>query len=357
MEKTQKKECRCGCGKPATFESNGDQFAVNSCRQRFYRATIKAARDGDQAALAVVSARGWDLQANITGSGASGAFVHRATIDTATTPSGLKSAPSVPPYFAQDGEVDLLTTAIGATINACLTGPTGCGKTHLVQFVAQTLGRELFTIQGGAGATYERIIAKETLVEENGVTITKRQDGILPTAMKRGAIVYLDEPNAIPSEVLFYLFSAMDHRRSITFDDGTTLEAAPDFVVLSAMNEGHGYAGTALLNHAFRARSIVIDMSYLPQVREQKLIEARTKVAADIAKKLTEAAATLRASKDLRTPIGTRSLIDCATLIGLGVAPEKAAQVAIVNQVPSQFANERKSVQDVLAAFFGGKIS
>jgi MoxR-like ATPase len=234
------------------------------------------------------------------------------------------------------------------------TGPTGCGKTHR-SLVAETLVGALHDSRRGR-SDLRANHRKETLVEKT-VYDNEATRRILPTAMKRGAIVYLDEPNAIPSEVLFYLFSAMDHRRSITFDDGTTLEAAPDFVVLSAMNEGHGYAGTALLNHAFRARSIVIDMSYLPQIREQKLIEARTKVAADIAKKLTEAAATLRASKDLRTPIGTRSLIDCATLIGLGVAPEKAAQVAIVNQVPSQFANERKSVQDVLAAFFGGKIS
>ena len=259
-------------------------------------------------------------------------------------------------YVPQNGEVEELERAIKASMHTLLTGPTGCGKTHLAFHVAEKLQKPILTIQGGSGATYERIIAKDTLIEQNGVTITKRQDGILPQAMKQGAILYLDEPNAIPNEVLFYLFSAMDDRRTITFDDGTPLKASEGFVVIGAMNEGSGYSGTQILNAAFRSRcENVIDMEYLPKQRETKMLVARTGIDAVTAEKLTECAKGLRANlkaRMIKTPIGTRALLACAKLIVNGATIKGALQNTIVNQAPST-STERKSISDVIAAHFG----
>lgn len=259
-------------------------------------------------------------------------------------------------YVPQNGEVEELERAIKCGMHTLLTGPTGCGKTHLAFHVAEKLGKPIMTIQGGAGATYERIIAKDTLTEQNGVTITKRQDGILPQAMKQGAILYLDEPNAIPNEVLFYLFSAMDDRRTITFDDGAKCKAAEGFVVIGAMNEGSGYSGTQNLNAAFRSRTEnIIDMEYLPKQRETKMIIARTGLDAVTAEKLTECARGLRANlkaRMIKTPIGTRALLACAKLIVNGATIKGALQNTIVNQAPST-STERKSISDVIAAHFG----
>src|SRR5262245_38182149 len=67
----QNQTCRCGRGKPATFTSGGESFAANPCRQRFYRRTIKAARNGDPAAQAYVSKQGWNIHANIGGKASS----------------------------------------------------------------------------------------------------------------------------------------------------------------------------------------------------------------------------------------------------------------------------------------------
>lgn len=64
--------CDCGCTLPASLVIRGDHFARPSCRQRFYRHTVLSARNGDAAALATVTARGWNINANI-GGGRSGA--------------------------------------------------------------------------------------------------------------------------------------------------------------------------------------------------------------------------------------------------------------------------------------------
>src|SRR5947209_6666781 len=62
--------CRCGCANPATFTSNGCSFATRPCRQRFYRHTVRAARNGDATAQAFVTSQGWNVDANIGGGAA-----------------------------------------------------------------------------------------------------------------------------------------------------------------------------------------------------------------------------------------------------------------------------------------------
>ncbi len=277
------------------------------------------------------------------------------TAPTASADASL--VPQVETYVAQNGEQNKLEKCVAIGVNALLTGPTGCGKTNLAEFVAMSHNRELYTVQGGAGASYERIIATKDLNVESGASVTTLTHGILPTAMKRGAILYIDEPNGIPSEVLFYLFSAMDYRRTITLENGEVIKAAKGFVVIGAMNEGAGYSGTAMLNAAFRQRSAVIDMHYLPQAREAKLLIDRCGISREVANKLTKAAAAIRsAGAQVKTPIGTRALLHCASLIASGLDASEAIEIAIVNQVPSQLATERKSVQDTVAAFFGQEV-
>jgi Putative amidoligase enzyme len=65
-------QCQCGCGNAALFTSNGYSFATRPCRQRFYRQTIRAARDGNAAAVALASALRWNINANIGGGTSTG---------------------------------------------------------------------------------------------------------------------------------------------------------------------------------------------------------------------------------------------------------------------------------------------
>lgn len=289
----------------------------------------------------------------------------RPTVTSNSGPQGQDSGNNkATAYVPHDGEVDLLKACIDAGLNVLLTGPTSCGKTTLVDFVAAALGRNVYTIQGGEGATFERIIAKDALENINGATVTVRPSAknpvtwsVLPNAMNDdNGILYLDEPNAIPNEVLFYLYSAMDYRRTITFDDGTTLKAKKGFVVIGAMNEGQGYSGTNLLNHAFRSRcEVIIDLAYLAPAREAKLLVERTGIEKETAKSLCCVAKDLRAGlalKTIRTPIGTRSLLATAKLIKYGMGIKQALTVTLTNQVSGQFPNERKAVTDILAAYF-----
>ena len=51
------------------------------------------------------------------------------------------------PYYADvRGEVGLFTTAAKSRMPVMLKGPTGCGKTRFVQYMAYRLGRPLITV-------------------------------------------------------------------------------------------------------------------------------------------------------------------------------------------------------------------
>src|SRR6185295_19754706 len=67
----------------------------------------------------------------------------QATEAVAPTIVAADDLSEVAEYVSQSGEFDLLSKIIsGAKLNALLTGPTGCGKTHLVRAVAKSLGKK-----------------------------------------------------------------------------------------------------------------------------------------------------------------------------------------------------------------------
>lgn len=262
----------------------------------------------------------------------------------------------VPTYIPQKDELDILRAVIAGGLNGLLTGPTGCGKTHAVTEVCRVLGKPLVTIQGNDGAAYEHLVGYRT-IEDGKVSWV---DGLIPQAMRAGAILYVDEPNALPDGIRFTLFSAMDHRRAITLPEnaGEVVIAAEGFTVLASMNEGTGYTGTSLLSHAFRDRfDVVVDFDYLDQRHEAQLLAARTGIEASHAKRMVAVAGGLRTAlkdKEVRTPVSTRTLLAWANLMQRGFDGQKAGTLTLVAMVPGSLADERRIFADLVEAHFAG---
>lgn len=265
----------------------------------------------------------------------------------------------VPEFIQTKSELDDMKIALAANddeaTNILLTGPAGSGKTLAVQYLAKITNRPLIEVQGGAGATFERLIGKDTLVESNGATAMGWDDAIVPLAMRtENAILYFDEPNSIADDVRFYLHPAMDFRRTMTYANGQTIKAKRGFIVIGAMNEG--YAGTTILNSAFRDRTVGIEFDYLPSRKEVSLLKKHG-ASPDFATRLVRMASQLRkeakVNKQMRTPISTRSLLQAVNLAKHGATELKAVNMAILQKIPSQYAVEKKAVSDAVTAHFG----
>jgi MoxR-like ATPase len=124
--------------------------------------------------------------------------------------------------------------------------------------------------------------------------------------MKEGGVFVVDEINACPPEVLFFMHSVLDDERMIVLKnkDGSRLNAHPGFWFVATMNPD--YEGTEPLNKALKDRfPVKLNYDYDTKI-EEKLLRGDYKNLRELAKKLRVA----RAKGELITPTSTRLLLN-----------------------------------------------
>ncbi|MBL8196950.1 MAG: AAA family ATPase, partial [Blastocatellia bacterium] len=92
-----------------------------------------------------------------------------------------------PFYLPVKNEVEIFTAAYQAKLPILLKGPTGCGKTRFIQYMAWKLSRPLVTVACHEDLSATDLVGRFLLEGETTVW----HDGPLSTAVKHGAICYL----------------------------------------------------------------------------------------------------------------------------------------------------------------------
>ena len=231
------------------------------------------------------------------------------------------------------GYIPRVKKAIKARMNIMLRGPTGTGKTFLLGELAKEHKKTLFVTNMTCGATTEEIKGRYVVQpDEDGKTQVKWVDGILVTAMKKGAWLVIEEANFMPEELASVFYSVMDDRRNTILDEheNEVVTAHEDFRLFLTGN--WGYKGTVIPNDAIRNRiDVYFDLKYLPEREEGKLIARETGVSSKIANLITKFAWKQRRIKSRHQPdISTRILIRWATLIQNGMTPIEAGEHTII---------------------------
>ena len=90
------------------------------------------------------------------------------------------------PYYRPVGnEIELFEAAYAARMPVMLKGPTGCGKTRFIEFMAWKLKRPLITVACNEDMTASDLVGRFLL----DVTGTRWQDGPLTTAARSARFV------------------------------------------------------------------------------------------------------------------------------------------------------------------------
>jgi len=141
------------------------------------------------------------------------------------------------PYYELVGdEVVLYEAAYSARMPMMLKGPTGCGKSRFVEYMAWKLKRPLITVACNEDMTASDLVGR-FLLDKNG---TKWQDGPLATSARIGAICYLDEVVEARQDTTVAIHPLTDHRRTLPLDKkGELIEAHPDFQLVISYNPGY----------------------------------------------------------------------------------------------------------------------
>lgn len=252
-----------------------------------------------------------------------------SVIDTALSEAARSYMIVEEPYYRMVGdEVTLFRAAYSARMPVMLKGPTGCGKTRFVEYMAWSLGRPLITVACNEDMTASDLVGR-FLLDAQG---TKWQDGPLTQAVRLGAICYLDEVVEARQDTIVAIHPVTDHRRVLPLDKkGELVTAHPDFQLVISYNPGY-QSLMKDLKQSTKQRFGALDFSYPPAEHEAAIVAHESGVDVEMAEKLVQIAQRSRNLKGhgLDEGISTRLLVYAGALIAGGIDPESACRMALV---------------------------
>lgn len=250
-------------------------------------------------------------------------------------------------YHPGGDEVHLFEQAFHRRLPIMLTGPTGCGKTRLVEHMGRILGRPVVTISCHDDLTSSDLVGR-FMVAGGDVVWT---DGPLTRAVKAGAICYLDEVVEARNDSLAILHSLTDHRRTLYLDRAGEVVTAPEsFALVCSYNPAYR-SSLKELKPSFRQRFVTLSMTYLPPEREAAVVAGETGVALPVAQRLVNCANTIRDADTVFhfEPPSTRVLVSAARLITAGASELAAARACILAPLSSDGA-VHEGLREIAAA-------
>ena len=255
-------------------------------------------------------------------------------------------------YTASGGEVELFKRAHERHLAVMLTGPTGCGKTRLVEYMGRVLQRPVVTISCHDDLTSSDLVGRFMVTAGDVVW----NDGPLTRAIKDGAICYLDEVIEARQDSLAVLHSLTDHRRTLYLDRAGQVIAAPDsFMLVCSYNPAYR-SSLKDLKPSFRQRFVTIAMNFLAPDAEAAVLVGEAGIELSIAQRLVTCATTIRKADQAfhLEPPSTRALVAAAKLIAAGTAELQAAEVAILAPLSADGANF-DALREIAAATLGAR--
>jgi len=254
-----------------------------------------------------------------------------------------------PFYRPQANEITLYEAAYKARLPVMLKGPTGCGKSRFVEYMAWSLKKPLITVACNEDMTASDLVGRY-LLDANG---TRWLDGPLTTAARIGAICYLDEIVEARQDTTVVIHPLTDHRRQLPLDKkGELIQAHPDFQLVISYNPGY-QSLMKDLKQSTKQRFVGFDFDYPRADLEASIVASETGIDAAVAAQLVQIAGTARKLKGhgLDEGISTRLLVYAATLIRGGVSPREACRMALVRPITDD-ADIRSTLDHAIDAVF-----
>jgi MoxR-like ATPase len=156
-----------------------------------------------------------------------------------------------------------------------ITGLSGNGKTFMIEQVCASLKRELIRVNITKRTDETDLIGSYELIDGS----TVRREGPVITAMRRGAVLLLDECD-LGTEDILCLQPILEGNPYFDKKTGEVIYPAAGFNVIATANtKGKGsddgrFIGTNVLNEAFLERfAITVEQEYPPAAVERKILD------------------------------------------------------------------------------------
>jgi len=246
-------------------------------------------------------------------------------------------------------EVELFEAAYDVRVPLMLKGPTGCGKSRFVEYMAHRLGKPLVTVVWNEDMTASDLVGRY-LIDEKG---TRWQDGPLTLAAKMGAICYLDEIVEARQDTIVVIHPLTDHRRVLPLEKkGELLKVHEDFQLVISYNPGY-QSVMKDLKQSTKQRFSCLKFNYPVPDIETEVLCKETGIEPDKARNLVEIAKCSRnlIGHGLEEGMSTRLLVFAAQLINQGVEPVNACKMALIRPITDDLEVEETLLEVVNSLF------
>jgi cobaltochelatase CobS len=291
--------------------------------------------------------------------------------------------------------------------NLLVQGPTGCGKSSLVEQVCARLNIEVWrvachsklefaemlgsmTLVPGAMKAQDGLLSKasaalksifkgadegENLLEwlarslSSGV-VTRFQDGPAVTAARRGGVLLMDEGNFLPPSTFGAFNTLLDGGALLVPETGEAVTPHPAFRIVmtgNAVNDDDAtvYRGIQRMSVALIHRFLTMRADYMPAVQEAQIIAKTVPLSSHLIEAMLTVAGETRAAFKaavIETTISTRIMVRWAKLIhkrrgALGTAKQSDAIAEALRFALLDGANrtDAKAVETILNKTIHGR--
>jgi nitric oxide reductase NorQ protein len=254
------------------------------------------------------------------------------------------------PYYESTGdEIAIFEAAYQNRLPVLLKGPTGCGKTRFMEYMAWRLQRPLITVSCHDDLTASDLVGRYLV--KGGETIWV--DGPLARAVRAGGICYLDEIVEARKDTMVVIHPLADDRRVLPMEKlGSLLEANEDFCLAISYNPGY-QSVLKDLKQSTRQRFVALEFDYPSPALEARIVAAESGVDMAMADKLVKFAHMTRNLKGsgLEEGASTRLLVHAGKLIASGVEPVTACRSAIAQAITDD-ADMLAATQELSSSLF-----
>lgn len=236
-----------------------------------------------------------------------------------------------PFYLPQSNEIELALVAQRHKLPLLLKGPTGCGKTRFMQFLAWKLQRPLITVSCHDDLSTSDLVGRYLIKGNEAVW----RDGPLTMAVKAGAICYLDEIVEARKDTTVVIHPLADDRRELPIEKlGVLYAAAEDFMLAVSYNPGY-QSILKDLKPSTRQRFVSLAFDYPDAELETQIVMEESGADEYFAKQLVKLGTMTRGLKDSGLPEGasTRLLIQAALIAGTGIDTISACRAGIIESL------------------------
>ncbi|MDP1654400.1 MAG: CbbQ/NirQ/NorQ/GpvN family protein [Rhodocyclaceae bacterium] len=261
----------------------------------------------------------------------------------------LETLDAEPYYQPVADEVALFEAAASKRLPVLLKGPTGCGKTRFVEYMAWKLKRPLVTVACHDDLTTADLVGRYLIVGNDTVWL----DGPLTAAVRAGAICSLDEIVEARKDTTVVIHPLADTRRALAVDKrGELIPAPPGFMLVVSYNPGY-QSVLKEIKPSTRQRFIALEFDYPGAAVEAQIVATEGGIDSEMAQKLVKLGELTRNLKGAGLDEGasTRLLIHAAQLISAGMTPVVAGTAAVARALTDD-PDMTQTLDDLVRAVF-----